>query len=157
MSKNSTEFRLNIGIILMNEARNVFWGQRVQKDAWQFPQGGLDENESTVDGMYRELYEEVGLNSDDVEILAESKHWYSYRLPTQFIRRSEPKIFGQKQKWFLLKLISEDNCICLDSTEYPEFVDWIWVNYWYPINNVIFFKKKVYRKVLAEFNKFLLT
>ncbi|NQY42367.1 MAG: RNA pyrophosphohydrolase [Legionellales bacterium] len=154
MYKDETGFRLNVGIVLMNQDKDVFWGQRIQKDAWQFPQGGLSKEETAVDGMYRELYEEIGLKKEDVEIIAESMDWYSYRIPKQFVRHSGSKIFGQKQKWFLLRLIASEDKICLDNTLEPEFVSWAWVDYWYPIENVIFFKKKVYQKVLSEFNRF---
>lgn len=155
MHVNSEGFRLNVGIVLTN-GKSVLLGQRVQQDSWQFPQGGLRVNESPIDGMYRELAEEVGLNRTDVKVLAESKGWFSYLLPKQFIRiNKEPKVIGQKQKWFLVELLVDDSNIKLDTTAYPEFINWQWVDYWYPIEQVIYFKKQVYLDVLTEFeNKF---
>lgn len=149
-------FRLNVGIVLRNQNGKLFWGQRVQQDAWQFPQGGLKENESPLDGMYRELHEEVGLNPGDVKVVTETKNWHSYSLPKQFIRNhSLPKVLGQKQKWFLLELTANEESINLEIEERPEFSDWIWVEYWHPVKNVIFFKKQVYQNVLEEFDQFI--
>lgn len=102
--------------------------------------------------MYRELAEELGLSQEDVEYLGETKGWLSYRLPKRFQRRHEkPLCVGQKQKWFLLRLIAEDHSIQLDRSSNPEFDQWRWVDYWYPLDHVIEFKKDVYRKVLKEF------
>ncbi len=149
-------YRLNVGIVLINEHRQLFWGQRVQQDSWQFPQGGLLEGESAIDAMYRELYEEIGLQKKDVRVLSETKEWFSYALPKKFIRNhSTPKVVGQKQKWFLLQLRSSEKNIKLDVAEEPEFCSWLWVNFWHPIEKVIFFKKDVYQQVLEEFNNFL--
>ena len=98
-------YRLNVGIILVNESGRVFWGKRQGHDAWQFPQGGLMTNESATAAMYRELEEEIGLCKVDVKILGVTKRWLRYRLPPQYIRHGkEPIVIGQKQKWFLLKL-----------------------------------------------------
>ena len=155
MQQDAEGFRLNVGIILLNQQERVFWGQRIQRDSWQFPQGGISNNESLVDSMYRELYEEVGLKDQDVTIVSQSQNWYSYKLPEQYMRKNNPKVLGQKQKWFLLKLQSDEEQICLNKTECPEFLDWVWVDYWYPIQNVIFFKREVYKKVLDEFKVFL--
>ena len=145
-------YRLNVGIILTNAQCKLFWGQRVQLDAWQFPQGGLLNSETPMDGMYRELYEETGLHKDDVEVIAESSNWYSYELPKQFIRNHQtPVVIGQKQKWFLLRLLSSDDQINLTRSEKPEFANWTWVDYWSPIDEVIYFKQEVYKAALNEF------
>ncbi|MDA8622376.1 RNA pyrophosphohydrolase, partial [Psychrosphaera sp.] len=102
--------------------------------------------------MYRELEEEVGLKPDDVEILAVSKNWLRYRLPKRLIRReSMPICIGQKQKWFLLRLRCKESDVDLLKSNHPEFDDWRWVSYWYPIRNVVSFKRDVYRRVMKEF------
>ncbi len=149
---DSQGFRANVGIVLLNAAGKVFWGRRVGKTAWQFPQGGLQAGEQPVDAMYRELAEEVGLQANDVRLVAEATDWYHYRLPQQFIRQHvTPVCIGQKQKWFLLYLTNQDSAINLNHSDEPEFDSWCWVDYWHPVQHVIFFKRQVYQKVLCDF------
>lgn len=145
-------FRPNVGIILANSHGQILWARRVGgHDAWQFPQGGINKNESAEAALYRELHEEVGLTEDDVEILACTRGWLRYRLPRQLIRQnSRPVCIGQKQKWFLLRHLSEDGRICLDRCGKAEFDAWRWVSYWYPLNKVVSFKRDVYRRALKE-------
>jgi len=147
-------FRLNVGIIVANNEGLLLWAKRVgNKDAWQFPQGGIDRREPTRQAMVRELKEELGLEESDIEVLAESKTWLKYHLPKKYQRRGQkPLCIGQKQKWFLLRLISDESCIQLDASEKPEFDEWKWVDYWYPAEHVIDFKRDVYQKVLKEFS-----
>lgn len=151
-------FRLNVGIIIVNTRGQLLWARRAGfKNAWQFPQGGIHGNETTYKAMYRELREELGLMPQDVTVLAESKKWLSYLLPEQFRRyENKPLVIGQKQKWFLLQLITRDTHIHLNYSENPEFDRWRWVDYWYPLDHVIEFKKKVYEKVLQEFESVVL-
>lgn len=145
-------FRLNVGIILVNTRNQIFWGKRIgQADAWQFPQGGIQNYETLQEAMYRELAEEVGLQPQDVEILAVSKRWLYYRLPKHLRRSTRPLCIGQKQKWFLLRLQSDDQKIRLDASGSPEFNAWKWVDYWDPVEQVIAFKRDVYKKALREF------
>ena len=146
-------FRLNVGIVLINKAGKLFWGKRIKNNnAWQFPQGGVQDYETLEETMYRELAEEVGLMKTDVEIISITKRWLYYRLPAHLRRKfQKPICIGQKQKWFLLRIISPDNKICLNLSKQPEFSDWRWVDYSQPLNQVIYFKKNIYRKVLAEF------
>ncbi len=150
-------YRLNVGIIVANAEGQLLWAKRAgQKDAWQFPQGGVDEGESVEQTLYRELLEELGLEANDIEVLAESRDWLSYEIPKQFRRyRTKPLCVGQKQKWFLCRLISDDNHIRLDYSDKPEFDRWCWVDYWYPVDQVINFKRSVYDRVLQEFSPFL--
>ena len=144
-------FRPNVGIMLSNGAGKLFWAKRIGQDAWQFPQGGINPGEKPEAALYRELYEEVGLEPEDVEVLACTRGWLRYRLPKNLQRRnSHPLCVGQKQKWFMLKLLSDDNKVCLNRCTKPEFDDWKWVNYWYPVNQVIEFKRGVYRRALKE-------
>lgn len=149
-------YRLNVGIVLMNANGRLFLGKRFGHHSWQFPQGGVQENETPQEAMYRELYEEVGLESADVELVTETRDWLYYRLPKQFMRKNTwPKVIGQKQKWFLLRLTSDESHIVLDRDDTPEFDSWRWVDFWRPIREVIYFKKRVYRKALREFQDFL--
>lgn len=145
-------FRPNVGIVICNHKGQVFWARRYGQHSWQYPQGGIDEGETPEQTMYRELEEEVGLKPDDVEILAVSKNWLRYRLPKRLIRReSMPVCIGQKQKWFLLRLRCKESDVDLLKTSHPEFDDWRWVSYWYPIRNVVSFKRDVYRRAMKEF------
>ena len=146
-------YRSNVGIIIINQERQVLWAKRIHNEnAWQFPQGGVDNNETAVEAMYRELYEEVGLRSNDVTLLAETKEWLHYELPERYIRHNvNPLCVGQKQKWFLLELQSSEMNVRLDASDSPEFSAWCWVDFWYPITHVISFKEKVYAEALKEF------
>lgn len=148
-------FRPNVGIIVTNQKGQLLWARRAgSQNAWQFPQGGISDDEPPIEAMYRELKEELGIAPHQVKLIAESKKWLCYRLPQRFQRYSEPNVprcVGQKQKWFLLELIGGDECVRLDETDHPEFDAWKWVSYWFPLKQVIFFKKHVYRAVLKEF------
>ncbi|ELV08339.1 RNA pyrophosphohydrolase [Wohlfahrtiimonas chitiniclastica] len=145
-------YRANVGIILCNRDKKLFWGHRIgHLDSWQFPQGGIDDNETPEEAMYRELKEEVGLSSDDVKILGKTKSWLRYRLPQRLIRKNNsPRCIGQKQIWFLLELTADEDAIDLAFFDTPEFDHWKWVEYWHPINEVIYFKRKVYNRALVE-------
>ncbi|MCL1123119.1 RNA pyrophosphohydrolase [Shewanella surugensis] len=149
---DSDGFRANVGIIICNRFGQVMWARRFGQHSWQFPQGGVDEGESTEEAMYRELYEEVGLKPEHVKLLTSTRSWLRYRLPKRLIRQdSKPVCIGQKQKWFLLQLKCNESAINLNASGHPEFDDWRWVSYWYPVRQVVSFKRDVYRKVMKEF------
>lgn len=150
-------YRLNVGFVITNDQQQVFWGKRAAKsNGWQFPQGGIKEDETELDAMYRELREEVGLGPNDIDVVAKSKQWLSYELPEQFRRYdSQPLCVGQKQRWFLLKLVVPDTAFRLDLARRPEFVEWRWVDYWYAVDNIIDFKRDVYMKALTEFEQYI--
>lgn len=144
-------FRPNVGIIVANEAREVLWAKRVRQDAWQFPQGGIRFGESPEQAMKRELHEELGLRPEDVEILGCTRGWYSYRLPSQFVRRGRGRTcIGQRQKWFALRLIGDESRVRFDAGPQPEFEGWRWVSWWHPLTEVVEFKRDVYRGALRE-------
>jgi len=148
-------YRPNVGIILANDEGNVFWARRVGGfDAWQFPQGGIHLNEDPEAALYRELKEEVGLQPNDISIVACTQGWLRYRLPERLVRhRDDGRVcIGQKQKWFFLQMKASDSNVRLDnnSGEAPEFDHWEWVSYWYPVDKVVSFKRDVYRKALKE-------
>lgn len=151
-------FRHGVGIILVNSRRQVFIAKRVGKEAWQFPQGGMKEEETPEEAMFRELKEEVGLAANDVKILASTKRWLRYRLPKRLVRHySKPLCIGQKQKWFLLRLVSGDEQVNLNATDSPEFDSWAWVSYWYPLTQVVSFKRRVYNLAMKEFARVVLS
>ena len=148
---DSNGCRPNVGIIICNKLGQLLWAKRIKQDAWQFPQGGIKEAETTEEALFRELSEEVGLCKDDVRILSQTSEWLKYRLPKPYIRQRKGRTcIGQKQKWFLLGLQTEEGRVDLENTLQPEFDDWCWVNYWYPVNQVVDFKRSVYRKALIE-------
>jgi len=144
-------FRANVGIILANTDNKLLLGGRAGAKGWQFPQGGMLEGEEPVEAMYRELHEEIGLQEDDVDILAVTSDWLRYRLPDKFIRRnSKPLCVGQKQRWFILRLVSDDTRVRFDRCDKPEFDRIRWVQFWRPVNEVIYFKRRVYARALYE-------
>ncbi len=148
---DSEGFRANVGIILSNREGRLLWARRCGQDAWQFPQGGIREHESAEQALFRELREEVGLRPDDVEIIGSTRGWLRYRLPKRYIRRhSKPLCIGQKQRWFLLRLVSAEARVRLDLTDAPEFDEWRWIHYWEPLDEIVFFKRRVYERALNE-------
>ena len=150
-------YRANVGIIICNKSGQVFWARRYGQHSWQFPQGGIDQGETAEQAMYRELTEEVGLTQKDVKIVAVSRNWLRYKLPKRLVRKgTEPVCIGQKQKWFLLSLTCNEDAVNLAHTGHPEFDDWRWVSYWYPIRNVVSFKRDVYRRAMKEFVPFVM-
>jgi putative (di)nucleoside polyphosphate hydrolase len=143
-------YRPNVGIVLMNDEQRVFWAQRTGNSGWQFPQGGMHTDETPVEAMYRELKEETGLDSRHVELLGSTPGWLRYRLPRRFQRHySKPLCIGQKQVWFLLRFLADDSVFDLRQCDEPEFTSFRWVDFWDPADNVIRFKRKVYRQALT--------
>ena len=138
-------YRPNVGIVLLNESNQVFWGKRIRQHSWQFPQGGIDAGESPEQAMYRELWEEVGLQAEHVKIIGRTHDWLHYRVPEQWVRREWRGSYkGQKQIWFALRLIAKDHIVNLRSTNKPEFDAWRWANYWIDLDSVIEFKREAY-------------
>ncbi|MCH9643564.1 MAG: RNA pyrophosphohydrolase [Gammaproteobacteria bacterium] len=154
---DSEGYRANIGIVVCNDKKQVLWCRRLgNQDAWQFPQGGMKKGESDEQSMHRELKEELGLDETHIQILGKTKDWLKYALPERFQRRDQkPLCIGQKQKWFLLRLVADTSLIRFDQSEQPEFDEWRWVDYWYPVKHVIPFKKDVYQQALEALKAFL--
>lgn len=145
-------FRANVAIVLVNQTGQVFWGRRIGMSAWQFPQGGIKEHETPERAMFRELHEEVGLREDDVRIIDCTDEWLRYRLPKRFVRRhQQPLCIGQKQIWFVLELVCDEAQVDLETGAEPEFEDWRWIDYWDAVENVVAFKRDVYRQALGQF------
>jgi putative (di)nucleoside polyphosphate hydrolase len=155
---DSKGYRPNVGIILCNDEGRVFWAKRVGMDSWQFPQGGINQNEDPETAMYRELWEETGLESAHVQVIGRTRYWLHYNLPNRYIRRkSLPLCIGQKQIWFLLRLVGDESIFRFDCADRPEFDGWRWVEYWDPLKDVVFFKRNVYRKALMELGALLVS
>lgn len=145
------EYRPNVAIVLAHGDGRLFWGRSVPRGGrryWQFPQGGVDRGESVEAALYRELQEEVGLGPEAVRLVAATEGWMSYELPPEY--RRNPDFTGQRQRWFLLQLLADDSALRLDAHEVAEFDDWRWVSYWYPLGQVVHFKRAVYRRALLE-------
>ena len=144
-------YRANVGIILTDDQGRVLIAGRVGSGGWQFPQGGIGPDETPEAAMYRELNEEVGLTPGDVETLGVTEGWLRYQLPQRFVRRERsPLCIGQKQRWYLLRLLADPAQVRFDATSDPEFNRCRWVDYWRPVKDVIYFKRQVYVQALTE-------
>lgn len=149
-------FRPNVGIILLNANNEVWWGKRAREHSWQFPQGGIKYGETPEQAMYRELTEETGLKREHVKVVGRTRDWLRYEVPQNYIKREIRGHYrGQKQIWFLLRMIGRDSDFNLRSTSNPEFDAWRWHEYWVPLDVVIEFKRDVYFKALSELSRFL--
>jgi len=149
-ARPSKGYRPCVGVMLVNRAGLVFVGQRIglTEDAWQMPQGGIDDGETPAEAALRELEEEIG--TAKARIIAESEGWFDYDLPPEFIgKRWKGRYRGQSQKWFACLFEGEDSDIRLD-TPHPEFSDWRWVALDELPELIIAFKRDVYRAVVAE-------
>ena len=144
-------FRPNVGIVLMHEDGRLFWARRVNRDGWQFPQGGMNTDETPIEAMYRELREETGLQPEHVQVLGSTPGWLRYRLPRRCVRRgNRPLCIGQKQVWFLLRMTCAETEVRFDLCEKPEFDSWRWVDFWDPAQHVVSFKREVYVRALEH-------
>jgi len=149
-------FRPNVGIVLLNARNQVFWGKRLKTHSWQFPQGGIKHGETPEQAMFRELHEEVGLMPEHVRIVGRTRDWLRYEVPEHYIRREARGHYrGQKQIWFLLRLLGRDTDMNLRATDHPEFDAWRWNDYWVPLEMVIEFKREVYELALTELSRYL--
>ncbi|AGF47132.1 putative (di)nucleoside polyphosphate hydrolase [Candidatus Kinetoplastibacterium desouzaii TCC079E] len=153
---DSEGYRSNVGIVIANSKNEIFWGKRSRENSWQLPQGGVKQGETLEEAMYRELHEEVGLKPKHVKIIGRTREWLHYNVPIKFIRKECRNFYkGQKQIWFLLRLIGNDSDFCLCSTSSPEFDAWKWGEYWDSLNMVIEFKRNVYNSALKELSYIL--
>ena len=149
-------YRPNVGIILANGKGEVFWGKRIREHSWQFPQGGIKHGETPEQAMYRELEEEIGLKREHVKLVGRTRDWLRYEVPEHWIKREWRGSYrGQKQIWFLLKLVGRDTDISLRASTHPEFDAWRWHEYWVPLDAVIEFKRDVYTRALTELSRYL--
>ena len=144
-------YRPCVGIMLIDRGGRVFVARRINTpgEAWQMPQGGIDEGESPRRAALRELHEEVG--TDKAEVLAESRNWWRYDLPAELVpRRWGGRYRGQEQKWFALRFLGTDADIDI-ATETPEFRVWRWAEMAELADIVVPFKRHIYRETIAEF------
>tara|TARA_B100001057_G_scaffold88906_1_gene85097 strand:- start:1140 stop:1613 length:474 start_codon:yes stop_codon:yes gene_type:complete len=157
MKHDPNDFRPNVGMMILSESNKIFVGKRIDhpSEFWQMPQGGIDNDENPSIASLREMEEEVGLKKNKVELITQSSDWYYYYLPKDLAETMwKGKFKGQRQMWFLYKLIGSDQDINIH-TKHPEFSDWKWVNKDFLVPNIVPFKKKTYTKVLEEFKNYL--
>ena len=147
--------RQGVGIIVLNQYNKVFVGKRKDNpiDKWQMPQGGIDINETPFNAMKRELAEETSIRN--IKVVKEIENWLEYELPQNLLGKIwKGKFRGQKQKWYIVKFIGNDNEINI-KTKHPEFIEWKWIDYDLLPEVIVDFKKDVYKKLKVELKKFI--
>ena len=155
MSTKKLPLRIGVGAIVLNKKNQVFVGKRKDNpvDKWQMPQGGVNEGEDLTSAMKRELNEETGIQN--IKILNEIDGWFEYELPNYLLGKIwRGKFRGQKQKWFIVKFLGDDEEINLEKDK-PEFIEWKWLDIENLPNVIVDFKKKVYEKLLPKIRNFI--
>ncbi|MBT3321620.1 MAG: RNA pyrophosphohydrolase [Anaerolineae bacterium] len=149
MTKKKTQtFRAGVGALILNKDGLVLGFERKDfPNEWQFPQGGLDEGEDLLEAVKREIYEETGIKASDIKLLAKAPRPTVYEFPNKSPHR------GQVHHWFLFRLESSDEAITLGDQK--EFHAWKWVSMDEMIENVVSFKKPVYKEVAKDFEAYL--
>lgn len=148
-------YRLGVGIILVNKDNKIFVGKRIdtRSEAWQMPQGGIDKGEKPKQAVMRELYEEVGIIN--AKIIKETENWYSYDIPDHLIAKLwNGKYRGQKQKWFLIRFLGNDDEINIHN-KHAEFKEWKWTDIDEILEIIVPFKKELYKQIFKELKEYL--
>jgi putative (di)nucleoside polyphosphate hydrolase len=160
---NTLPYRSGVGIVLLNAEGRIWIGRRFEdfvsqeyQQRWQMPQGGIDKGEDPKIAAFRELYEETGVSS--ASVIAESKNWIQYDLPPEAVGKAmKGKFRGQKQKWFAMRFMGEEQEINLSPEGHkPEFDAWRWAGAHEVLDEIVGFKRNAYRAVLEEFRPLLI-
>lgn len=150
-------YRPCAGVMLVNAEGAVFVGQRRDSEtqAWQMPQGGIDPGEDARTAALRELWEETGVPAEMITIEAETQGWIPYDIPHELVPHIwKGRFRGQEQKWFLFRFHGDDSDVNIE-TDHPEFTDWRWLPHDQLVDNIVSFKREVYKRVLNEFEEYL--
>ena len=150
-------YRKNVGIMLINDQKKVWMGFRADKKGWQMPQGGINTAEDPLTAIYRETLEEIGIDSDKLQLLAESKQWYSYDFPFHKKGTLAQYFKGQTQKWFLFRFLGKDSDFNLQQNPKEiEFSTFKWEDLSAIVSQVTSFKQQVYQQVVNEFGPIIM-
>ena len=155
MIEKKLPLRIGVGVILLNNKNEIFVGKRKDNpvDKWQMPQGGVDLNEPLIEAMRRELAEETSIRN--IKVLKEFDRWLEYELPENLVGKIwKGKYRGQKQKWFIVRFLGNDNEINI-KTKYPEFIEWQWVDMEKLPDLIVLFKKHIYEEITQELKKYI--
>ena len=150
MTESNLPLRTGVGVIVLNNENQVFVGKRKDNpiDKWQMPQGGVNYKEDFLTAMKRELEEETSIKN--VKVLKELEGSFEYELPKELLGIIwKGKFRGQKQKWFIVRFLGEENEINL-KTKHPEFIEWKWVEKSQLPSIIVDFKKNVYERLVVE-------
>ena len=155
MEKNQLPLRIGVGAIVLNKENKVFVGRRIDNPVnnWQMPQGGVNKSEPLLEAMKRELQEETDIKN--IKILKELDHWFQYELPNELVGKIwKGRFRGQKQKWFIVKFLGEDEEINI-KTKNPEFIEWKWIDFKKLPEVIVYFKKELYKNLVSNISNFI--
>ena len=150
------QYRKCVGMMILNNKNEILVGRRLDHPSgfWQMPQGGIDLNESPEEAVWREMMEEIGTNK--ANLIHISKHWLNYDIPKDTLEKLPwgETYIGQTQKWFVFRFTGQDRDININ-TDNPEFSEWKWSKYESLVDNIVPFKKEIYKKIINEFKNIL--
>ena len=148
------EYRRCVGMMILNDKNKILVGRRIDHPSgyWQMPQGGIDSEEIPEEAVWREMMEEIGTN--EVKLIQTSSKWFTYDIPEDTLKTLPwgKKYVGQTQRWFVFRFIGQDYSINIE-TKNPEFSEWKWTDYNSIVDNIVPFKRNLYKEVLKEFDK----
>ena len=148
----SGKYRSCVGMMILNDTNKILVGRRLDHPSgfWQMPQGGIDDDEKPEEAVWREMMEEIGTNN--AKLIKSTNQWYKYEIPKETLKTLPwgEKYIGQKQKWFAFRFTGKEEDINVN-TNNPEFSEWKWILHNSLVDNIVPFKRKLYKNVLSEF------